>query len=108
MTEPDWLREPVHCLGVYESVQLTGPAGDTEQLVTEQSLLLLLNAGDQAVIFRVPPPAREDVWKLELDTSWPDQVEVHRRYRGGRRYALRPRSMAVLSHQRAVSSSHQA
>jgi isoamylase len=96
MNEADWRNERLRCLAVYESSSPTDvPDGDEPNV--DQSLLLLLNAGIEQVHFRLPPPARHARWTLVLDTNYPN-LAAPRRFRGGGRYELDPRSLAVLEY----------
>jgi isoamylase len=96
MSEADWRNEQLRCLAVYESSSPTDLPDGAEPNV-DQSLLLLLNAGTEQVNFRLPPPARHARWNLVLDTSYPN-LAAPRRFRGGGRYELGPRSLAVLEY----------
>jgi isoamylase len=97
MTLPDWRNEQLRALAVLETSSASAGPGANGRPASPQSLLLLLNAGDEAVQFRFPPPARHARWLLALDTTWPDLSQAPHRYRGGR-YELGPRAMAVLEY----------
>ncbi len=56
--------------------------------------MLLFNAHDDAIDFKLPPIRAGERWELLLDTA--ETLTVRRLYRARQRYALRPRSLVVL------------
>jgi hypothetical protein len=56
--------------------------------------MLLLNGGSDVIPFVLPPTAVAERWRSLTDTA--DPWQVSRSLRGGERYQLQPRSMAVL------------
>jgi glycogen operon protein len=54
--------------------QALGEVDDNGDLMTDDDLLLILNAHDQAVQFTIPPwDASERPWEVEFDTSKPEE-----------------------------------
>ncbi|HEX6030033.1 MAG TPA: glycogen debranching protein GlgX [Tepidiformaceae bacterium] len=98
MRDADWGRQDVHCLGMYLPGAAADMYDDAGQPVIDDSLVLLFNNAERTVPFRLPVPPGEQRWALALDTARPEKEEGWEWYRGGRRYALAPRSMAVLRH----------
>ena len=68
--------------------------------VDDDDFLLLLNAHDEAVDFRVPGRLSPSVWKIAFDTARPDLPEGSRSVRKGRIITLTGRSFVVLNHER--------
>jgi hypothetical protein len=57
-------------------------------------VMLLFNAGEVTVPFRLPRLAPEEHWRLLLDTH--EEQPSRRLFRGGYRYDLRDRTTVVL------------
>ena len=94
MTDDTWNSPVVRCLGV----RLTGDAIDEidergERIVGD-TLLMLLNAGVDAIPFVLPATTAAERWETLLDTA--DPWQAPRTLRGRERYQLQSRSMAVL------------
>jgi isoamylase len=96
MSDADWQTDQVRTLAVYESGDAADVTDETGQLIVGDSLLLLLNASDRALDFRLPRPPAEQAWRLVLDTARPGQPEG--RLHAQDAYHLGPRAMAVLKH----------
>ena len=62
------------------------------------SLLILINASDETVGFRVPRAPRGQPWRFVLDTARPEQHQGTTGRRPGGTYPLQPRSVAILRH----------
>jgi hypothetical protein len=60
-----------------------------------------LNSHDRAVSFHLPPTPGGQKWQFVLDTARPEQMEATGPYRGGRRYRLGPRAIAIFKHRAA-------
>jgi isoamylase len=98
MTEAQWRDNDLRCLGVYESGEAADATDETGQLIVGDSLLLLLNAQDDAVDFRLPRPPLALPWTLVLDTAEPAVADPAPEYPGGAAYRLAPRALAILTH----------
>ena len=91
-----WMRT----LGMY----LPGVAAEIRDRdgrhIEDDDFLLLVNAHDQPVEFRVPQPRRRAVWTLTVDTARPDQTpaSLHQ----NRVLQLEGRSLVVLSRKQAL------
>ncbi len=97
MTDNDWHNPDVKAL----AARMDGNASDvTDELgarLVDDSLMLLLNASDNAMEFRLPGPAAGQRWLFVLDTARPHEPERTTAYRGAR-YQVLPRSMAMFRH----------
>jgi glycogen operon protein len=98
MTEADWQDPEVRCLGVYESGDAADVTDEAGLPIIGDSLLILLNAANRAVDFLLPRPPLDRPWTLVLDTNQPAEPEDPPEYRGGTRYRLAPRAIAILKH----------
>jgi isoamylase len=98
LTDANWHDPNIRAL----AVRLEGNASDvTDEFghrLVDDSLLLLLNASDRAVEFRLPAAPRGLRWTFLLDTARPNEPEHSGHYRGSGRYQVRPRSMAMFRH----------
>jgi isoamylase len=96
MQEGDWDDGHRRAL----AVQLAGEAADLldEQGhgVIDDTLLILFNASDGDVRFKLPPAPGSGRWSLVFDTMRPELAEDSEWFRGGRRWTLGARSMAML------------
>ena len=95
MTETAW-RQDVHAIGMWlagTSTELTDEEGAP---VHDDTLVVLLNAGDLPIAFHLPPDVDGLQWRLVLDTSRPAEPSIDEHYAGLHPYPLRGRSLAVL------------
>jgi glycogen operon protein len=94
MTDATWSSPDVRCLGVRLNGDAIDEVDERGARIVGDTLLLLLNAGDQMIPFTLPAMREEERWETLIDTS--DPWAPSRRLRPGGRYELLPRSMAVL------------
>jgi isoamylase len=94
MTDETWSSPDVRCLGVRLNGDAIDEVDERGGRIVGDTLLLLLNAGDQPIAFTLPFMQPEERWETLIDTS--DPWAPSRRLRQGGRYELLPRSMAVL------------
>jgi glycogen operon protein len=96
MTDEDWNNPFTRCLGL----RLAGDAVnevDTEgRPIVDDTLLILLNAHHEPLAFVLPAHHRGVRWETMIDTRVPEGRRRHRSLRGGEKYALEARSLAVL------------
>ncbi|MFN8506641.1 MAG: glycogen debranching protein GlgX [Dehalococcoidia bacterium] len=97
MTEGDWQDGERRTIGMW----LAGSAADlTDEEgtpVRDDNLLILMNAHHEACDFVLPAAAgRRGTWSLALDTAHPEFEEGAAQLAAGERFAIEPRSMAVL------------
>jgi glycogen operon protein len=93
MSDEDWARSSARSLGVLISGRGLTERDELGRLVEDDDLLLLLNAHDDTVAFRLPGTEGES-WDALLDTGH-DGFEG-RRYGRGATYPLAARSVALL------------
>jgi isoamylase len=93
-TDAMWNAPDVRCLGVRLNGDAIDEVDERGERITGDSLVLLLNAGDNAVSFVVPAAKPQERWETLLDTA--DPWLAPRRLCAGDRYQLQSRSMAVL------------
>jgi glycogen operon protein len=94
MTDATWSSPDVRCLGVRLNGDAIDEVDERGARIVGDTLLLLLNAGDQMIAVTLPAMRDEERWETLIDTS--DPWAPSRRLRPGGRYELLPRSMAVL------------
>ena len=93
MSEEDWNAETVQALGV-RLVDAAEDGSEGERPAPRSTVMLLFNAHHEKVEFTLPPIRRGEHWELLLDTA--ETLTTRHIYRGGRRYAVGPRSLVVL------------
>jgi glycogen operon protein len=94
MTDEMWNSPDARSLGVRLNGDAIQDVNERGERIVSDTLLLLLNSGDQATAFVLPPTSTIERWDTLLDTA--DPWQPSRRLRAGDRYVLRGRSMAVL------------
>jgi isoamylase len=94
MTDDTWSSPDVRCLGVRLNGDAIDEVDERGKRIVGDTLLLILNAGEQSVSFTLPATAPEARWETLIDTA--DPWAPSRRLRAGSLYELLPRSMAVL------------
>ena len=73
----DW-QSGARALGVFLNGEEIGERSLRGESVAGDSFLLLVNAGDEAITFKLPPPRFGRRWRLELATADPDiGADVH-------------------------------
>ena len=94
MTDAAWNVAFVKCLGMRLAGAALDETDDRGRPVVDDTLLILLNAHDDAVRFTLPVAERRERWLLVFDTAQPDARQSE--FRAGRPYRLQGRSVAVL------------
>jgi isoamylase len=94
MTDETWSSPDVRCLGVRLNGGAIDEVDERGRRIVGDTLLLILNAGEQPIAFTLPTTAPEERWETLIDTS--DPWAPPRRLRAGGRYELLAKSMAVL------------
>jgi isoamylase len=94
MTDDMWHSPDVRALGVRLNGDAIQEVNERGERIVGDTLLLMLNAGDEAITFVLPATAPIERWDTLLDTA--DPWQPARRLRSGDRYELRGRSMAVM------------
>jgi glycogen operon protein len=94
MTDEMWHSPDVRALGVRLNGDAIKEVNERGERIAGETLLLMLNAGDEAITFVLPATAAIERWDTLLDTA--DPWQPSRRLRAGDRYDLHGRSMAVM------------
>jgi isoamylase len=94
MTDDTWSSPDVRCLGVRLNGDAIDEVDERGGRIISDTLVLILNAGEEPVAFTMPAAVPEERWETLIDTA--DPWSPARRLRAGARYELLSRSMAVL------------
>jgi glycogen operon protein len=94
MTDETWSSPDVRCLGVRLNGDAIDEVDERGGRIVGDTLLLILNGGEEPITFTLPATALEERWESLIDTA--DPWAPPRRIRAAGRYELLPRSMAVL------------
>jgi isoamylase len=94
MTAALWGTHDLRVLGALLAGDAIDEVDERGVPITDDTFLLLLNAGDQPVPFRLPSPVPGTTWDLVTDTAR-DATTVNV-FEGGSPYQLAGRSVAVL------------
>lgn len=102
MSDEQWRAEGVRAIGLRlagDAIDERGPRGER---VTDDTLLLLLNANDGDIAFRLPPSSH-GAWRLLLDTRTSDAPTAGEEpaHDGGTEYPMIARSAALFRLPRA-------
>jgi glycogen operon protein len=94
MADADWRRPNVRCLAALlagDGIDEVGPRG---QRIVGDTILVLLNAHDEPVSFKLPQVGSERAaWEAVLRTAAAEGRRIHR---DGQRYRLESRALAVF------------
>jgi isoamylase len=96
MADAEWDAAWLKCFGMLMSGTLAEP-DEQGRPVTDDALLLILNASDIGIEFRLPQVAPGARWQLVVDTAHPDIEEGEESYGGGGLFVIRERSLALFS-----------
>ena len=94
MTDETWNAPDVRVLGVRLNGDAILEVGERGERISGDTLLLMFNAGSEAVSFVLPAATPIERWETLADTA--DPWARARRMRAGERYSLQGHSMAVL------------
>jgi isoamylase len=94
MTDEMWNSPDVRGLGVRLNGDAIQEVNERGERINGDSLLVIINAGDQPLSFVLPPTAPIERWDTLIDTA--DPWQQPRRLRAGDRYDLPGRAVAVL------------
>jgi isoamylase len=94
MADDTWSSPGVRCLGVRLNGDAIDELDERGERIVGATLVILLNAGIEAIPFVLPSTAASERWETLLDTA--DPWQPPRALRGRERYQLQSRSMAVL------------
>ena len=94
MADDTWNSPGVRCLGVRLNGDAIDEIDERGERIVGATLVMLLNAGVEAIPFVLPATATAERWEGLVDTA--DPWQAPRSLRGRERYQLQSRSMAVL------------
>ncbi len=94
MTDEAWSAGFVRCLGMRLAGDLIGDVDERGERIIGDTMLLLLNAHHEPVLFALPAHKMEHSWELLFDTADPATRAAD--LKEGTRYALQGRSTAVF------------
>ena len=96
MTDEEWNDSFARPLGLQMSGHLEGEHDAQGRPQLDDDFLLLFNAGEEGVKFRLPSSPEEIRWEALVDTSYSAGLKAGGFLKPDDAYALKPRSMAVL------------
>jgi glycogen operon protein len=96
MTDEEWNNSFARSLGLHMSGLLEGEHDVQGRPQVDDDFLLLFNAGEDGVDFRLPSSSENIRWEAFMDTSYSAGLKAGSFLKPGDVYALKPRSMAVL------------
>jgi glycogen operon protein len=94
MTDETWSSPDVRCLGVRLNGDAIDAVDERGERIVGDTLVLLLNGGDEPIPFVLPSTVSFQRWETLVDTT--DPWQPSQRLRAGDQYPLQGRSMAVL------------
>ena len=102
MTDEEWKESSARCLGMLLVGQLILEQGERGDPVTDDNLLVLMNAHHEQIPFGLPSLAVGTGWRATVDTTWtvPSRRVIHA---AGTNYPLQARSLVVLVEHREAS-----
>ncbi|MBD0370077.1 MAG: glycogen debranching protein GlgX [Pyrinomonadaceae bacterium] len=101
MRDEDWHNRSLRSLGIRFAGDAIDEVDERGRRITDDTLLLILNAHDKQVSFVLPAHRAEVRWELMLDTREPTgQPRNRRQVKGGQAYRLESRSLALFCLQR--------
>ena len=96
MNDRAWNDAHARCLGVRLAGDLISEVDERGQPIRGDTLLLLINAHWEELAFTLPDTSGGAGWETMLDTADPDRPPPPRVHKGGARYPLYGRSLALL------------
>src|SRR4051812_16930524 len=95
MTDEEWDRSSVRCLGVLLHEPAMDEWDEHGNYIKDDQMLILMNAQDEAMLFRLPATANNYRWEVVVDTTLA-QLGPPRMVAGGYTFELSPRSLTLL------------
>jgi len=96
MTEESWRDPLARCIGLRLAGDAIEEVDARGERITDDTLLILLNAHHEPVPFILPAHRRGVRWEVILDTRTPHGGRRHRPLKGGEKYDLEGRCLAVF------------
>jgi glycogen operon protein len=100
MREENWRDPLARCIGLRLAGDAIEEVDAHGERITDDTLLILLNAHHEPVPFILPAHRRSLRWEVLLDTRTRDGQRRHEPLRGGVAYDLEGRCLAILRLQR--------
>jgi glycogen operon protein len=96
MTEAEWARAALSSFGFRLCGQVMDDVNDRGEAITDDTLLVLLNAGPAGVTFALPTAWPRRAWEVLLDTAAPDEAVKPAVLDEGAAFELMERSVVLL------------
>ena len=96
MSESDWAQAFSRCLGVYFAGDTLLETDDRGRVLTDDNLLMLINAHHEDIIFTLPEFDGHYYWDVLLDTINATGTPEIVRYKAGQGYPVGGRSLVVM------------
>jgi len=96
MTEQDWDNPATRCIGLRMAGDAIDETDEQGNAITDDTLLALMNAHDQASQFVLPLQHQCGQWTVVLDSREADPEKQVVQKEGGKTFALEARSLAIL------------
>jgi glycogen operon protein len=100
MSEQDWDQHFARCLGVFLSGADLDEVDEWGNPIRDDDFLLLINAHHEPISFQLPRLRFNDGWHCVMDTEFEHGLESDGDFASGDVYALKGRSLALLTRPR--------
>jgi isoamylase len=97
MSDAEWNQSFARSLGVYMAGHAMDEVDEHGRPVTDQDLLILINAHHEEIPFTLPADGGTSCWEVLLDTHQQAGLADGGRYRAGESYPSKGRSFALLT-----------
>jgi len=101
MTDAEWSQSFARCFGAHLSGRGLAERDVRGQPVTDDDVLLLLNAHLDVIPFRLAAACATAEWTVAIDTGHMEGVPSASMFRAGTEYPLQGRSLALLTCRRS-------
>jgi isoamylase len=101
MTDAEWRESQARSLGVYFSGEGLSETDDKGRALSDATFLLLFNAHDEPVRFRLPDFEPGSRWLMVVDTAFLDGLARGGATAGGAWCTVRERALVLLQQQKA-------
>jgi len=95
MAEGEW-KKGLRALGIRLSGEAIEEMDQWGKAIIDDSFLMLINAHHEQVLFTLPAHRKEVRWEAMLDTRGPLNPTHLNSYKGGQKYNVGPRTLALL------------
>jgi glycogen operon protein len=101
MTDAEWRESQARSLGMYLSGEGLSETDDKGRPLSDATFLVLFNAHDKAVRFRLPDFEAGSRWLMVVDTAFLDGLARGGATAGGAWYMVHDRALVLLQQQKA-------